>query len=180
MMTDPSFFTNERNAHMRFMIIALIVMLMGCGSDDSLEEVAPVAKFEGATGTLAEMKIPDRVAMAPTAPGTGIPFVKEVSYYHDWKRTKPLKGTVSPGKTIHIKIVFSEGMTLKVSDNKDARPILYYRVAGKNIRFRIAGFGAKGEDFVSGDAKPTTNKATYYGKYTVHPEDPYCYPQVFL
>ena len=87
---------------MRFMIIALIVMLMGCGSDDSPEEVTPVADFKGATGTLADMKMPDRVAMAPTAPGTGIPFVKEVGYYHDWKRTKPLKGTVSPGKTIHV------------------------------------------------------------------------------
>ena len=62
-------------------------------------------------------------------------------------------------------------MKLVVADDKQARPILYRRVNGKLIRFNIANFGAKGEDFVSGDAKPVKTKASFICKYIVQPED---------
>ena len=40
---------NERNANMRFLIIVFVVILMGCGGDDSsLEDIAPVANFVSA------------------------------------------------------------------------------------------------------------------------------------
>ena len=56
-------------------------------------------------------------------------------------------------------------------DDKTDRPILYRKIGGKQTRFRIAGFGAKGKDFTSGDAKPVKNQATYLCKYTVGPKD---------
>ena len=140
----------------------IVILLMSCG--EGME--TPVAiESEGAAG------MRDRVPMAPQAPTAGVPFVKEVGYYHDHKWTKPLTGTVSAGKIIFVKVVFSEGMKLNVSDTKEARPILYYRIDGKLTRFRIAGFGAKGEDFVSGDAKPIKTQATYLCKYVVKPKD---------
>ena len=107
-------------------------------------------------------------ASVPHALGAGTPFVKEVAYYKDWKLTKPLSGTVGPGTTFFIKVVFSEPMRFKAADNNTARPILYYRLNGKLIRFRIAKHGAGGKDFVSGDGKPWHNGVDdYICKYTV-------------
>ena len=141
--------------------------IIGCG-----EEVENPVEAEGAIGTTGNLKIPDTAPGAPQVKiPEGTPTVKSVGYYSDWQLTKPLTGTVSEGKTIFIKVEFSEGMKLVVADDKHARPILYRRVNGKLIRFNIANFGAKGEDFVSGDAKPVKTKASFICKYIVQPED---------
>ena len=59
-------------------------------------------------------------------------------------------------------------MRLKVADDETARPVLYYRLNGELNRFRIAGHGASGKNFVSGDAKPLGKSADeYICKYTV-------------
>ena len=141
--------------------------IIGCG-----EEVENPVGTEDAVGIIGTLKVPDTAPGAPTLEiPEGTPTVKSVGYYSDWQLTKPLTGTVSKGKTIFIKVEFSEGMKLVVADDKHARPILYRRVNGKLIRFNIANFGAKGEDFVSGDAKPVKTKASFICKYIVQPED---------
>ena len=150
------------------MFLALVVL--GCGEDDSdvLQEGAVV-------GMLADAKYPDAVAAAPSALPAGTPSVKEVSFYHDWKLTKPVTAPVSVGEQIFIHLTFSEPMKHVVSDGKEARPILYYKRAGKGeelVRFKMAAHGAGGEDFVSGDAKPyQSGTDDYLCKYTVVPED---------
>ena len=144
-------------------------MSMSCGETENPLETMEQAGTAN-TNTLAGMKIPEVVPAAPQAP-TGTPFVKEVGFYRNWKRTKPLTDTVNPGDTIYIQIVFSEGMKLVVADDKSARPILYYKVGGKLTRFRVAKFGATGSDFVSGDCKPINSQAVYLGKYTVKASD---------
>ena len=152
-----------------YFIIGIALMItIGCGEAED-----PVAmEVEGVAGTLGTLKIPEAAPAAPTLQvPEGTPTVQSVGYYSDWKLTKPLEGTVPTGKTIFIKVVFSEGMKLVVADDKTARPILYRKVAGKLTRFRIAGFGAKGKDFVSGDAKPIKNQASYLCKYVVQKED---------
>ena len=117
---------------------------------------------------MGEMKQPEGIPNAPQAPGADTPFVKEVAYYEDWQLTKPLSGTVSPGTTFFMKVVFSEPMKFKAADDDIARPILYYRINGELIRFRIAKHGAGGEDFVSGDGKPWHGGVDdYICKYTV-------------
>ena len=149
------------------MVCAIGVLISGCG-----EEVENPIGTEGAMGTLGTLKVPDTAPGAPSLEiPEGTPTVKSVGYYSDWQLTKPLTGTVSEGKTIFIKVEFSEGMKLVVADDKHARPILYRRINGKLIRFNIANFGAKGEDFVSGDAKPVKTKASFICKYIVQPED---------
>ena len=141
--------------------------IIGCG-----EEMEDPVAVEGAVGTIGTLKIPDTVPGAPKLEiPEGTPTVKSVGYYSDWQLTKPLTGTVSAGKTIFIKVEFSENMKLVVADDKHARPILYHRIGGELTRFNIADFGAKGEDFVSGDAKPMQTKASFIGKYIVQPED---------
>ena len=148
-------------------IVAFVMNITGCG-----EEVENPIGTEGTVGTIGTLKVPDTVPGAPKLEiPKGTPTVKSVGYYSDWQLTKPLTGTVSEGKTIFIKVEFSEGMKLVVADDKHARPILYRRVNGKLIRFNIANFGAKGEDFVSGDAKPVKTKASFICKYIVQPED---------
>ena len=148
-------------------IVIFVVHITGCG-----EEVENPIGTDEAMGTLGTLKVPDT---APSAPQLeipeGTPTVTSVGYYSDWQLTKPLTGTVSEGKTIFIKVEFSEGMKLVVADDKHARPILYRRMNGKLTRFNIANFGAKGEDFVSGDAKPVKTKASFICKYIVQPED---------
>ena len=156
--------------HIAFMamLCAIGILITGCG-----EEVEnPIGTTNDAMGTIGTLKVPDTVPSAPKLEiPEGTPTVTSVGYYSDWQLTKPLTGTVSEGKTIFIKVEFSEGMKLVVADDKHARPILYRRVNGKLIRFNIANFGAKGEDFVSGDAKPVKTKASYICKYIVQPED---------
>ena len=148
-----------------------MMFIMSC-SEEAEEPITLMT--EGATGPLAKMKVPTQ-AETPAAPQMqipeGTPTVTSVGYYSDWKLTKKLTGTVSAGKTIFIQVVFSEGMKLVVADDKTARPILYYRKAGKLTRFRIVKFGAGGKDFVSGDAKPIKTQATYLCKYVVQKED---------
>lgn len=141
-------------------------VMVGCS-----EEVEDPTVMRGTADMLGVLKTPDTAPGAPQLIPEGTPTVKSVGYYSDWQMTKKLTGSVSPGKTIFIKVEFSEGMKLVVADDKKARPILYYRVGKELTRFRIAGFGAKGEDFVSGDAKPVKNQKMYLGKYTVQPED---------
>ena len=96
------------------------------------------------------------------------PTVQSVGYYSDWQLTEPLSGTVAPGTTFFVKIVFSEAMQHKAADDNTARPILYYRLGRQqSVRFRIAQHGASGEDFVSGDAKPFgSGTDDYICKYT--------------
>ena len=148
-------------------IVIFAVHITGCG-----EEVENPIGAEDTVGMIGTLKVPDT---APGAPSMvipeGTPTVKSVGYYSDWQLTKPLTGTVIAGKTIFIKVEFSENMKLVVADDKHARPILYHRIGGKLIRFNIADFGAKGEDFVSGDAKPMQTKASFICKYIVQPED---------
>ena len=151
-------------------IVAFTVFITGCG-DEEIEN--PVGMEEGAAETVGSLKMPDTAPGAPMLQKQeGVPTVTSVGYYSDWKLTKPLTGTVSKGKTIYIKVEFSENMKLVVADDKQSRPILYRRVGGKLIRFNIADFGAKGEDFSSGDAKPRGKTTTSFScKYTVQPED---------
>ena len=158
----PTFLSRYGFGLMICFVSGIVIMLISCGEG---METPITMKSEGVAGKQ------DRVPMAPQAPGAGIPFVKEVGYYHDHKWTQPLTDVVPAGETIFIKVVFSEGMKLKVSDTQEARPILYYKIGGKLTRFRIAGFGAKGKDFVSGDAKPIKTQATYLCKYVVQPQD---------
>ena len=62
-------------------------------------------------------------------------------------------------------------MDYLAADTNKARPILYYRIAGKLTRYRITAFGAAGEDFLSGDCKPLKTRAAYLAKYVVGEED---------
>ena len=141
-------------------------IIIGCG-----EETEDPVTMEGASGTLGVLKIPDTAPGAPQLIPEGTPTVKSVGYYSDWKLSKPIIGTVKPGKTIFIKVVFSEAMKHTVADDNTARPILYYRTGKTLTRFRIAKHGAKAEDFVSGDAKPWhSGTDDYICKYTVPKE----------
>lgn len=142
---------------------ALLMTLIGCSDmEETIENPVTVGSLK---------YIEETVPAAPQAPGIGKPFVKEIDYYKDWKLTKPLSGTVKPGTTFWIKVVFSEPMQLKVADDNTARPILYYRTGKTLTRFRIAKRSAGGEDFVSGDAKPWRDGTDdYICKYTVPKE----------
>ena len=159
-------------SHVAFVVVMcaigiFTINITGCG-----EEMEDPVAVEGAVGTVGNLKIPDTAPGAPQLEiPEGPPIVKSVGYYSDWQLTKPLTGTVATGKTIFIKVEFSEDMKLVVADDKHARPILYRRMNGKLIRFNVANFGAKGEDFVSGDAKPRKTKASFICKYIVQPED---------
>lgn len=149
------------------MILTLIaVLIIGCGEEEVPES--------SATDILGAMKVPDAVAAAPQAPGVGMPAVKEIRYFSDWKLTKEVQNA-SVGDTIFVKVVFSEPMKHVIADDESARPILYHRRAEKGeqlVRFRMAAHGAGGEDFVSGDAKPLQSGTDdYICKYTAVPED---------
>ena len=154
------------------MFLLLAVTVFGCGDTD---EDVDVLQEGTAVGVFADAKYPDAVAAAPSALPAGTPSVKEVSFYHDWKLTKPVTAPVSVGDKVFIHLTFSEPMKHVVSDGKEARPILYYKRAGKGeelVRFKMAFHGAGGEDFVSGDAKPyRSGTDDYVCKYTVVPED---------
>ena len=154
--------------HAAFVVVCAIgILITGCG-----EETENPIGAEGALNTVGTVKVPDTAPGAPKLEiPEGTPTVKSVGYYSDWQLTKPLTGFVPEGKTIFIKVEFSEGMKLVVADEKRSRPILYYRIGGKLTRFNIADFGTKGEDFVSGDAKPIKTKASFICKYVVQPKD---------
>ena len=154
------------------MLCAIVIFTMhiaGCGE----EEVENPIGADGAMDTVSTLKVPDTAPGAPSLEiPEGTPTVKSVGFYSDWRLTKPLTGIVPEGKTIFIKVEFSEGMKLVVADDKSARPILYCKVGEEEfIRFKIADFGARDEDFVSGDAKPRDTKASFICKYVVQPED---------
>ena len=149
------------------MMLFAFFAIIGCSETESdvLHDSVP----EGAAfDTLSSVKQFEVVAAAPSAPGVGQPFVKEVGFYRDWKLTKAID-RAKAGDTVWMKVVFSEPMQFHASDEKNARPILYYKVTGEEmVRFRIAPHGAGGEDFVSGDAKPKGGGTDdYIGKYVV-------------
>ena len=145
-----------------------VFILMGCGTaeEDPLEPSAPEQTHNSINPTQMSA-----IPAAPPAPTDGTPFVKEVGYYRDWKLTQLLTGTIPPGATIYTKVVFSEPMQHLPATDNTARPILYYRINQHRTRYRIAAHGARGEDFVSGDAKPRgTSTQTFVCKYIVHPD----------
>ena len=145
------------------MILTLIaVMLVGCGEEEQITE-------SSATDILSAVKTPKEAAMAPQAPSVGVPFVTEVGYYSDWKFTKPLTGAVAAGKTIYIKVAFSEDMTVVVADDTTARPVLFCQIDREMTRFHIVRHNAK---LGNGDAKQRgKDAATFVCRYTVRPED---------
>ena len=104
-----------------YLFIANMIFLLSCGE----ESEDPIRlQPEGATGRLADLKVPTQAAPAAPqmpVPEAGTPTVKSVGYYSDWKLTKPVKGVVPAGETLFIKVVFSEGMKLVVADDKTAR-----------------------------------------------------------
>ena len=158
------------------MLILMAASIMGCGDTEAPLESATDLTENTAVGVLAQEKHSDVAPAAPTAPQTpGTPFVKAVGYYSDWKLTELITKPVAVGTTVFVKIVFSESMQHIVSDDKDARPILFYRRTGKDeplVRFKMADHGAGGEDFISGDAKPLQSGTDdYLCKYKVVPED---------
>ena len=158
------------------MLILMAASIMGCGDTEAPLESATDLTENTAVGVLAQEKHSDVAPAAPTAPQTpGTPFVKEVGYYSDWKLTELITKPVAVGTTVFVKIVFSESMQHIVSDDKDARPILFYRRTGKDeplVRFKMADHGAGGEDFIAGDAKPLQSGTDdYLCKYKVVPED---------
>ena len=152
--------------------LAFVCAILGCG--DTEDPLKPIDSTDKHFSSIAATKIPPvaSVAAAPAALATtGTPSVTSVSYYTDWKLTKPLTGTVAPGTTFYTKIVFSEPMTLITADDNTARPILYYQIEGQRTRYRIAKHGASGADFQSGDAKPKgSGTQTFVCKYTVPAE----------
>ena len=147
----------------------MMLTLIGCGAaeEDPLEPSAPEQTHNDINSTQMSA-----VPAAPPAPTDGTPFVKEVGYYRDWKLTQPLTGTIPPSTTLYTKVVFSEPMQHLPATDNTARPILYYRINQQRTRYRIAAHGARGQDFVSGNAKPRgTSTQTFICKYTVQPDD---------
>lgn len=149
--------------------LALLCFSLGCGEGED-----PLEPMEIKSDTIVESfggmkKVPNTAPGAPMVQvPEGTPTVKAVGYYSDWRLTEPLSGTVVPGTTFFVKIVFSEAMKFKAANDNAARPILYYRHRKQQHRFRIAEHGASGEDFVSGDAKPLGGGTDdYICKYTV-------------
>ena len=142
-------------------LLAVGMALIGCGEvEDPL--TTPTQPDNRVPGILGETKRPEVTAAAPQAPGVGVPFVKKVRYYADWKLTKEVASVVAPGTTLFVKVVFSEPMQHIAADDKKARPILYYKVDNTLTRFRVAQHRARGADFVSGDAKPLGNGTDDY------------------
>ena len=149
----------------------LIVTIIGCGEVEDPLELTEMVKSGADVEPFGAMKVSDAAPGAPQVVPEGTPTVQSVGYYSDWKLTKELTGFVKPGKTIFIKVVFSEPMKHRVADDNDARPILYYRVGKERHRFKVAKHGARDEDFVSGDAKPFgSGTDDFVCKYTV-PKD---------
>lgn len=148
------------DAILLFLIVVMMVTA-GCGEETPIE---PSLVEEPAT--LGELKVPeDAVAAAPALPNAGLPFVKEMSYYKDWKLTKEVVDTVAPGTTLFVKVVFSEAMQHIVADDKSARPVLYHKTDKKLTRLHVAKHGAKLQD---GDAKPKgKGTITFIGKVTM-------------
>ncbi len=136
-----------------FLLLFLIVTgITGCSDTENPLEPADLTE-NTATGIFAKAKHIEFVPAAPTAPQTpvppGTPTVTEIGYYSDWQLTQPITEAVAVGTNVFIKIVFSEPMKHVVSDEKQARPILYHRRTGKKeelVRFKIAAHGATGED----------------------------------
>ncbi len=135
------------------LLLICLTTLFGCGET---EETTLTPMDDGAVfGTMGAMKVPEGAPAAPQMPEVGIPRVTDVGFYHDWKLTKAVTSPVKPGERVFIKVAFSEPMKHVVSEGKEARPIIYHKVdKEQQIHFKMAAHGARGEDFVSGDAKP--------------------------
>lgn len=150
------------------MCLALLCFSLGCGQGENPLEPMEIKRDAIVESFGATKKAPDAAPAAPSAVPEGTPTVKAVGYYSDWQLTETLSGTVAPGTTFFVKVVFSEAMKFKAADDNSARPILYYRVGREQVRFKVAEHGASGEDFVSGDAKPLgSGTDDYICKYTV-------------
>ena len=144
----------------------MLTLTFGC-SETEESTLGPLDNH--ALGMVGNSKKPDDAPAAPQMPGAGTPKVVEVGYYSDRKLTNPITEPVEAGKTIFIKVVFSEPMRHVVSDTKEARPVLYHVREGKSLtRFKIVKRGAGGKDFVNGDAKPWhSGTDDYICKYIV-------------
>ncbi len=144
------------------MVLLITAAFIGCGETEETVETNenPV--------TMGSLKWQEEVPAAPQAPDATVPYVKSVEYFSDWKLTKPLIGRATHGITIYTKVVFSKPMRHFVADDKSVRPILYYKIDKKLVRYRMAAHGARGEDFASGDAKPLHGGTDdYICKYVV-------------
>ncbi len=162
-----------------FVIVIGVVFMSVVGCDEGKQIVEPIVdevvlepEKEKPTTTVGEVKKPKDPPVPDPTMDTTPPTVVKVGYFKDEQLNEEIVGELQQGDTIFIKVVFSEDMKLVVADDDTARPFLYYQVGGSgNTRFRIAGFGAKGDDFVSGDAKPIGNQKTYMCKYVTQFED---------
>ena len=162
-----------------FVILCVLIaaIIIGCSETEdpvTTEFTADDAAF----GTVGEMKTTmDAAPAAPSVPTDGTPFVKSVGYYSDWQLTEEIDSEtpVPVGTLIYIHVVFSEPMSLRITDNQeghDPRPVLHYWVNGGTTRFRMMPHGSQGEDFVSGDAKPKGGGTDdFVCKYRVRPKD---------
>ena len=173
-MIISNFFTRSHTLRLTRLLIVFFAMtlLFGCGEDE--EETSLLKPEKTAINFMGEMKRAEitNAPAAPQMPGAGTPTVTEVNYYSDAQLTKPLTGIAQPGTTIFTKVVFSEAMQHTVSDAGNAKPILFYVIGVKEVRYRIKSHGAAGENFQSGDGKPLQDGTDdYICRYTVLAND---------
>ena len=170
----------NRLKNLLFVILCILIaaVITGCGEETEEPVTADFTADGAAVGTIGAMKMPIEAApAAPSAPTDGTPYVKSVGYYSDWQLTEEIDNEtpVPVGTLVYVHVVFSEPMSLRVTDNeegRDPRPVLYYLVGGETTRFRMMPHGASGEDFVSGDAKPKGGGTDdFVCKYRVKPKD---------
>ena len=90
----------------------------------------------------------------------------EISYYADWNFTEPIIEEVSPGDTIHTKVVFAERVPVVFTDDHTARPAIFYTVGGRESQYRM-----KIRDVHSGDAKTYGSDKIFLCIYTVRQQD---------
>ena len=90
----------------------------------------------------------------------------EVSYYTDWNLTEPIIEEVSPGDTIHTKVVFAERVPVVFTDDRTARPAIFYTIGERESQYRM-----KIRDVHNGDAKPHGTDKVFLCIYTVRQQD---------
>ena len=155
------FFVKGDMAGILATIILLTLFFVGCGEEEEPTTVMTEAP-EGVTDTLGSMKVP--VMAAPPAPG--VPFVKAVGFYKDWRRRKPIT-EAQVGDLVYVQVTFSEAMQVTPADDKTARPVIFFKEDKQLTRFHVAAKRSKGKDFAPGDIKPVKTASTFLGKYTV-------------
>ena len=90
----------------------------------------------------------------------------EISYYADWNFTEPIIEEVSPGDTVHTKVVFAERVPVVFTDDHTARPAIFYTVGGRESQYRM-----QIRDVRSGDAKIYGSDKIFLCIYTVRQQD---------